>query len=97
MKVIGKSEERVYLCQVEHGELERFLGKFYPSELHTLTVGQIVDLSKGYNYSHDINRAMEKTRDFIQAHQKVVNAIIDGLRFENIDAEVEEETQAEPA
>lgn len=78
MKVIGTCGDKKYICEVKHDELEMFLNTYY-SGTNRLSVGQEVDLGKGYNHARDIKDALDKTREFIKSNQKVVNAIISGL------------------
>jgi len=78
MQVIGISGDKKYICEIKHDELEMFLGVYYGG-LSKLSVGQEVDLGKGYNHAREIKDAMEKTKNFIEANQKVVNAIMNGL------------------
>lgn len=83
MKVIGKVKDDTYLVEINHTEIEKFLGLYY-NNLKRLEVGQQVDLGKGYDYAREIGDSMKATREFVQSHQKVVNAIINGLRIEDL-------------
>lgn len=78
MKVIGACGDRKYICEIKHDELEMFLNTYYGGT-KALSVGQDIDLGKGYNHAQDIRDALDKTREFIKSNQKVVNAIINGL------------------
>lgn len=83
MKVIGKVKDDTYLVEVNHTEIEKFLGLYY-NNLKRLEVGQEVNLGKGHDHAREIADAMKATREFVQSHQKVVNAIINGLRIEDL-------------
>lgn len=83
MKVLGIVDSNTYLVEVGHTEIEKFLDLYY-GKLSRLKVGEIVDLGRGYDYARDIRDSMKTTRDFVEGHQKVVNAIINGLRIENL-------------
>jgi hypothetical protein len=86
VKVIGITEEgwnKKYICTVEHTELEKFLGLYY-DKLKKLKPGDEVDLGKGYDHADEIKDAMTKTRDFVQANQKVITAILNGLSIESL-------------
>lgn len=83
MKVIGKVNTDTYLVEIQHTEIEKFLGLYY-NNLKRLDVGQEVDLGKAYNYAADIKRAMDMTREFVASNKAVVNAIINGLRIEEL-------------
>ena len=78
MKVIGTCGDKKYICEVKHDEVEMFLNT-YCGGTNRLSVGQEIDLGKGYNHARDIKDALDKTREFIKSNQKVVNAIISGL------------------
>lgn len=78
MKVIGTCGDKKYICEVRHDEVEMFLNTYYGGT-NRLSVGQEIDLGKGYNHARDIKDALDKTREFIKSNQKVVNAIINGL------------------
>lgn len=83
MKVIAKVSSTTYLCEIQHTEIEKFLGLYY-GKLRELQVQQVVDLGKGYDHAAEIASAMRKTQEFVQANQTVVTAILNGLRIESI-------------
>jgi hypothetical protein len=78
MQVIGISGDKKYICEVKHAELEKFLNLYY-GHMNELSVGQEVDLGKGYDHAREIKAAFDNTRAFIDSNQKVVNAIMNGL------------------
>lgn len=82
MKVIGKIDSDVYICQVSHGEIEKFLNLYYGNLKH-LSVGQEIDLGKGHDYHCQIRDAMRATRELVEKHQPVITAILNGLRIES--------------
>lgn len=93
MKVIGLVSQGIrqeYVCTVGHTELEQFLNLYY-GKMKSLNVGDEVNLAKGYNYAQEIGLAMRTTKEFIESSQSVVNAILNGLRFEQY-AEKKNET-----
>jgi len=81
MRVIGKVKKDVYLCQVSHEELEKFLDRYgYQKEnLEGLDTGAYVDLAKGYDFHRDALAAMKKTEDFIQSNKLVIDTIMTGI------------------
>lgn len=82
MKILGTTKDSTtYLCEVSHTEIEKYLGLFY-GKMGMVKVGDVIDLGKGYDHASEIKQAMEKTREFVKAHQGTVNAIINGLRIE---------------
>src|SRR5688572_26645492 len=85
MKVIGRTSEHGgdYICTVSHTELEKFFGLYY-DKLKRLNIGETVDLGKGYDHAGEIRDALRKTQEFVQGNQKVVTAILNGLRIEAI-------------
>ena len=83
MKIIGKVTDDVYLCEVRHTELEKFLGLYY-NNLKKPVVGTEFDLGKGYDYAADIANAMKKTSDFIESHRNIVECILNGLNIAEI-------------
>jgi hemerythrin-like domain-containing protein len=83
MKVIGMANdgwkhEKVYICEVRHAELEKFMGLFY-DKMDALKVGDSVELGKGYDYAAEISNAMKTTKEFIESNKKIVEAILNGL------------------
>lgn len=78
MKVLGKTGSG-YIAQIEHSELERFLNLYY-GKLNPLKVGDEMDLGRGYEFDADVRCALRKTQEFIEAHQPVINALMDGLK-----------------
>lgn len=84
MRVLGTTKDsKTYLCEVHHSEIEKFLGLYY-GNLKEVKVGDDINLGKGYDHASEIKQAMEKTREFVKAHQGTVNAIINGLRIETL-------------
>lgn len=83
MKVIGKKSSSVYICEVDHTELEKYLNLYF-DKLKKLDVGQDIDLAKAYDYSGEICSALESTREFISSNKKIVEAILNGLSIESI-------------
>lgn len=89
MKIIGTSDHDSYICQVSHTEIEKFLNLYYGKK-KPLTVGETVDLGKGYDYASQIGDAMRKTQEFVNANQQVVTAILNGLNFQKIAEQTKE-------
>jgi len=84
MKVIGTAGDGKYLCEVNHTEIEKFLGTYY-GNTSKLRVGQEIDLGKGYDYHKEIIEAFDKTQKFIDANKSIISAIISGLRIVGTD------------
>jgi hypothetical protein len=81
MKVIALKDRRTYIAEVDHTELEKAFDKYYGG-LDGLVVGSEIDLGEAHDFSVEAKDALQKTRDFIQANEKVVRAILNGLSFE---------------
>lgn len=91
MKIIGKADigsyDPDYICTVKRSELEKYLGLYYSAtnaKLAELKIGDQIDLGKGYDYASEIARAMDTTQKFVQSHQTVVTAILNGLNYQRI-------------
>lgn len=78
MKVIGKINSESYICEVSHTEIEKFKNLYY-NKLHTLKVGDSLDLGAGYDFYVDTVRALNKTEELISSNKKVVEAILNGI------------------
>jgi hypothetical protein len=91
MKVIGMAGDNwsgQYICVITHSEIEKYLGLYYcrdeSKKLKRLEIGNTVDLGKGHDYASEIQQALRKTQEFIQANQSIVNAILAGLNIQRI-------------
>lgn len=78
MRVLAKASDKVYICEVTHDELEKFMNLYY-GKLSTIKVGDGIDLSKGYDFYKDTTAALEKTKAFIDSNKKVIEAIFSGI------------------
>jgi len=78
MKIIGKINYRNYICEVNHEELEKFLNLYY-NKLKEPMIGDVIDLSKGYNFYRDTKEALQETSIFIKANKKVIDTITDAF------------------
>ncbi|MBB04101.1 MAG: hypothetical protein CML03_01015 [Pseudooceanicola sp.] len=83
MKVIANAGHAKYICEVNHHELEKFLGLYY-NKLEALKIGDEISLAKGHDHARDTVEAMKTTRDFINSNKKIVEAIINGVRLESL-------------
>lgn len=66
MKVIGKTTENEcdYIATVSHSELQKLSNRYYNgSELPYLKIGDVMDLSAGYNFRDDIQRACKRMEE----------------------------------
>ena len=80
MKVIGEVRHKVYICEVSHEEIAKYLNQYYgENPLEKLVVGKVIDLGKGYDFHSDAVRAMRKTEEFIKEHKPVIEAILNGI------------------
>ena len=86
MKVIGIGENKTYICEINHTELEQFLNKYY-GNLKRLEVGDEINLGKGYKFYADTKQALNETRTFIKANEKIIKTILDGITFLNTNNE----------
>jgi len=78
MKVIGRVNNDKYICEVNHIELEKFMGLYY-NNMKRLDIYEELDLSKGYDYYTDTMEALDETKKFIKANSKIIQAIMNGL------------------
>ncbi len=80
MKVIAKKDDSTYICEVKHSEIEKYLNLYYAKEnFRKLSVNQVVDLAKGYDFFRKTKAALEETRSFFKSHESTVMAIADGF------------------
>lgn len=85
MKIIGIVENKKYIAEISHAEIEKFLDLFYRGKgLKELTVGETVDLGKGHDYARDIGEAMRKVQEMISSNQAVISAILNGMNIVRI-------------
>lgn len=96
MEVLGISKQNYevdYICRVTHKELKNFLNVYYTKknrDLETLTVGDIIDLSKGYNFYHETKQALDSTQALIKSNKSVLEAIFNGIQIMgNTDSNIE--------
>lgn len=68
MKVIAKASESIYLCEVSHDELEKFLNQYY-GKLQKLSVGQEIDLGLGYSFASRIENACKQMAEAMKAFE----------------------------
>ena len=73
MRVIAKVEEKKYLCEIEHTELEKFMNLYYRN-LKELKVGDSIDLATGYDHYKDTKEALEQTQKFFKSNIKTIEA-----------------------
>lgn len=78
MRVIAKVDGDTYLCQIGHTEIENFMNLYY-NKLSRLSVGDEVDLSKGYNFYKETRDALGKTEAFIKSNKDVIEMIVTGI------------------
>jgi hypothetical protein len=58
MKVIAKVSDSMYICEVTHAELEKFMGQYY-GKMGNLSVGQAIDLAQRHNFAVRIEAACQ--------------------------------------
>jgi hypothetical protein len=80
MKVIGKGHDQMYICEVTHREIEKFMGLYY-NNMNKLGIGDEINLGRGYDYLTETKEALKKTEDFIKSNKKVVEAILNGINL----------------
>ncbi|MGA7811181.1 hypothetical protein [Bradyrhizobium sp.] len=80
MKVIGITDNETLICVVGHFELEKFMNLYY-GKMPKLSIGDEIDLGKGYDFARDTANALRTTQEFIRANQTVVTAILNGLCY----------------
>ena len=77
MIVIAKKKDG-YICEIDHRELEKFLNLYY-NNLKTLNEGDIIDLSKGYDFARETQDALTATAEFIKENKQVIETIFSGI------------------
>ena len=94
MKILATEEneryETVYVCEVTHTEIEKFLNKYY-NNVKALRRGDSVDLGKGYDFLVDVKKSLEKTQELISSNEKVISTILTGITLlgaKSVDAEL---------
>jgi hypothetical protein len=105
VKVIGLTnpsewdQDREYVCTVRHRELQQFLNLYYSRDekMAILKVGETLDLGRGFDFAQQIARAMEQTQKFVEAHQTIVTAILNGLNIQQLVKAAEASKPAETA
>lgn len=87
MKIIGKAAEYgdEWICTVTKSELEKFLGLYY-GKMPPIKTGDVIDLGRGFDHASQICSAMKTTREFVQANQAIVTAIMQGMSIEAVSA-----------
>lgn len=91
MKVLAKKDDRTYICEVRHDEIEKFFNLYYSQTVFKkLSVDQIVDLGKGHDFFRETKSALEETRKFFKSHEPIVKAIANGFLFVGANDEPEE-------
>lgn len=79
MKVIGEVERGdIYICQVSHNELEKFMNLYY-NKMSKWRVGDEIDLGKGYDFFQHTKDALRKTEEFIDSNKDVIEMIVTGI------------------
>jgi len=78
MKVIGVVQDEVYICQLTHKEIEKFLNLYY-NKMGKIKVGDDIDLGKGYDFHNDAINALKKTEEFIRGNKHIIEAITNGI------------------
>lgn len=74
MKVIALIDYETYVCEVSHGEIEKFMDLYF-NNLAKLKVGSEVDLGKGHDFNAESASALKKTAEFIGENRKVLDSI----------------------
>ena len=80
MKVIGKKSSQEYIIEVDHGELEKYLDRYY-GKLNTLEVGKEIDLGKGHDFADDVRRMLIEHKSVLEKSAKVIKTITEGITF----------------
>ena len=74
MKVIAKVSANHYVCEVFHQEIEKYLNLYY-GKMKQLDIGNIIDLSKGYDWESNISSAVNKMEELVNSAEKVTEAL----------------------
>lgn len=78
MKIIATVRHKVYLAEVSHTELEKFLNLYY-NKLKELNVGQEIDLGKGYDHFRDTQAACSAVKDVVDKGAKFISTLTEGI------------------
>jgi len=82
MKVLAKTADGTFICEVNNTEVEKFMGKYY-GNMKKLEAGQSIDLGAQHDFEYTTRQALEKTQAFIEANGEVIKAITDGIKIIN--------------
>ena len=77
MKIIGIQDSKTYLAIVEKVEIEKVFDKYY-GKFGDVKVGDVIELSAGYNFRDDIKRACNDMTQAFKAFEKAQSTL---LRF----------------
>ena len=69
MKIIGIQDSTTYLAIVEKVEIEKVFDKYY-GKFGDVKVGDVIELSAGYNFRDDIKRACNDMTQAFKAFEK---------------------------
>ena len=74
MKVIGKAKEEMYLCEVSHSEIEKFMDLYY-GNMKELEVGSEINLADGHDWYSKTKKALDDTKAFFNSNIRNIDAI----------------------
>lgn len=103
MKILSRSFEEgahspVYVCEVSHTELEKFMNQYYNRYadfgLEFLSRGDTLDLGKGHDFHRETVEAIKKTQEFLSANGAIVEALLHGFQIFNSDSANKEPANA---
>ena len=76
MKVIAKSNDSTYICEVSHTELEKFLDQYY-GRMQKLSVGQEINLGQGHDFAARIESACKSMVEASRAFERAQSLMTD--------------------
>ena len=87
MKILGcatKGYERdTFIAEVSRNEIEKFMDLYYSSTKLKIEVGDIIDLSRGYDFYRKTVNAIEQNKKFLESQKAVIEVIQNGFKLLN--------------
>ena len=85
MRIIGMQDSTTYLAIVEKVEIEKVFDKYF-GKFGEVKVGDVIELSDGYNFREEIKRACNDMTQAFKAFEKAQSTL---LRFAGMEQNLE--------
>jgi hypothetical protein len=69
MKILAAISERKFVAEIDKDEIEKVLGLYY-NNMPRITVGQVIPISSGYDYSVEIKRVCESMQSSMVSFER---------------------------